>query len=64
MTSHGAVRPLPEIDRSLVLVETVTYVAPRWSWEVERIVEADLDALPPGMSPLFRRWIVAFRRLE
>ena len=64
MTSHGPVRPLAAIDPSLVLVDQVAYVPPRWSWEVERIVEADLDALPPGTSPLFRRWIAAFRRLE
>ena len=64
MTGHGPVRALPAIDPSLVLVEEVTYAPRRWSWEVERIVEADLDALPPGMSPLARRWIAAFRRLE
>lgn len=64
MTSHGPVRPLAAIDPSLVLVEQVAFVPRRWSWEVERIVEADLDSLPPGTSPLARRWIAAFRRLE
>ncbi len=64
MTSHGAVRAFPAIDPSLVLVEEVAYAPRRWSWEVERIVEADLDALPPGMSPRFARWIAAYRRLE
>ena len=64
MTGHGAVRPLSAIDPSLVLVEDVAFNPRRWSWEIERIVAADLDALPPGMSPLAWRWIAAFRRLE
>ena len=64
MTSHGPVRPLPAIDPSLVLVEQVAYKPRRWSWEVERIVEADLDSLPPDTSPMVRRWIAASRRLE
>lgn len=64
MTDHGSVRPLPAIDPSLVLVEGVTYIPRRWSWEVERITESDLDSPPSDMSPVARRWIAAFRRLE
>ena len=61
MTGHGPVRPLPEIDSSLVLVGGVTYVPARWSWEIERVIEADLDALPEGMSPRADRWLRAYR---
>jgi 8-oxo-dGTP pyrophosphatase MutT (NUDIX family) len=61
MTGHGAVRPLANIDPALVLVEDVLYSPLRWSWEVERLIEADLDALPPGMSPRAGRWLLAFR---
>ena len=64
MTGHGAVRQLPEIDPALVLVEDVTYAPPRWSLEVERIVEAELDSLPHGMSPLFARLVAAFRQAD
>jgi 8-oxo-dGTP pyrophosphatase MutT (NUDIX family) len=67
MTSHGKVRLACELEESsdfkrdlasLLIVDEVHY-APKWSWEVERIVEADLDKLPGGMSPRARRWIEA-----
>jgi 8-oxo-dGTP pyrophosphatase MutT (NUDIX family) len=61
MTSHGPIRPLPDIDPSLVLVEGVTYAPQRWSWEIEQVIEAGLDALPQGMSPRAGRWLAAFR---
>jgi 8-oxo-dGTP pyrophosphatase MutT (NUDIX family) len=61
MSAHGAVRPLPEIDASLVLVEDVVYAPKRWSWEIEQVIEADLDALPQGMSVRAGRWLAAFR---
>lgn len=60
MHAHGAVRPLAHIDPALVLVEDVLYRPSRWSWEVERVIEADLDALPAGMSPRAGRWLKAF----
>ncbi len=60
MTGHGAVRALDRIDPALVLVEDVTYSPQRWSWEIEQVIEADLDALPPGMSPRAGRWLKAF----
>ena len=61
LTGHGAVRPLPQIDASLVVVEDVTFSPHRWSWEVERVIEAELDALPAPMSPRAGRWLAAYR---
>jgi 8-oxo-dGTP pyrophosphatase MutT (NUDIX family) len=70
LTAHGAVRLACELDEhsdfkrdlaSLLVVEDVLY-EPRWSLEIERIVEADIDALPADMSPRAVRWIEAVRR--
>ena len=63
MTAHGAVRPLTGIDPSLVVVEDVVYTAHRWSWEVERVIESDLGALPEDISPRAGRWLAAYRKL-
>jgi 8-oxo-dGTP pyrophosphatase MutT (NUDIX family) len=69
MTSHGAVRIAAELEQpvnfkrdlaSLLIVEDVRY-APRWSWEVERIIEAPLDQLPDDIAPIAREWIAAVR---
>ena len=60
MTGHGAVRPLAGIDPALILVEDVTYVPHRWSWEIEQVHEAPLDQLPGGMSKRAARWIAAY----
>lgn len=69
MTAHGAVRLACELEESsdfkrdlasLLIVEDVHY-APKWSWEVERIVEAPLEELPAGMSPRALNWIEAVR---
>lgn len=68
MTRHGRVRLAGELEEAadfkrdlaaLLIVEDVRYASPRWSWEVERICEAPLDALPPGVSARTRRWIDA-----
>ena len=70
LIAHGAVRLACELDESsdfkrdlasLLVVEDVLY-EPRWSLEIERIVEADLDALPADMSPRAVRWIETVRR--
>ena len=61
MTGHGAVRPLAEIDPSLVLVEDVAYDPARWSWEIEQVREAELGDLPSDMSKRAARWLAAFR---
>lgn len=69
MTAHGAVKKAAELEQrphyrrdlvSLVVVEDVLY-HPRWSWEIERIVEVDPHQLPEGMSPLAEEWIAALR---
>ena len=68
MLAHGKVRLAAELEQrpdgrrdlvSLIIVEDVRYLAPRWSWEVERIVEAPLDALPADLAPVARDWIEA-----
>ena len=46
---------------SLLIVEGVRYRPPRWSWEVERIIEVVPDDLPSGMAPISQRWIAAIR---
>lgn len=72
MTSHGEVRPARDFEEStdfkrdtasLVVVHDVRYRPPRWSWEVERICEADLESLPDDMSPISARWIESLRPL-
>ena len=66
MSSHGAVRLAAELDEfvdhkrdlsALFVVEDVTYRPPRWSWEVERVMEAPLDHLPPHLSRPAEQWI-------
>jgi 8-oxo-dGTP pyrophosphatase MutT (NUDIX family) len=69
LLSHGEVRhaPLRQTDGrtpdngALFIVRDVRYRPRRWSWEVERICEASLDALPADLSPRARRWIAAAR---
>lgn len=70
MISHGRVRLSCELDEdadfkrdlaSLLIVEEVRYRPPRWSWEVERIIETEIDALPRDLSPRAARWIDALR---
>ncbi len=62
MTGHGAVRALAEVDPSLIIVENVLYSPPRWSWEIEQVIEADRDNLPCDLAPVARRWIAALER--
>ena len=68
MNSHGRVRFACELERdsyfrhdlqSLLVVEDVIYSPPRWSWEVERIIEAPIDDLPQDLAPVARAWIAA-----
>lgn len=53
MTKHGRMRRPRGPD--LVIVEDVAYRPRRWSWEVEAVTEAPLDALPSDLSQLSRR---------
>ena len=70
MTSHGAVRLAAELDEDtdfkrdlafLFIVEQVAYRPARWSWEIERIIEAPLDRLPRDLSPRAAGWLNAIR---
>ena len=61
MTAHGKARlALPGSDE-LLIVERVRYSRPRWSWEVQDVMEAPIDNLPPGLSPIAARWLMAVR---
>jgi len=70
MTAHGEVQLAGEIEEtpdfkrdlaSVFVVRDVRYRPPRWSWEVEAISEAPLDALSPGLSPRAERWLDAVK---
>jgi 8-oxo-dGTP pyrophosphatase MutT (NUDIX family) len=70
MTDHGRVRRACDLEQatdfkrdlaSLLVVEDVRYSPPRWSWEVERIIERTLDDLPAQLAPVAREWIQAVR---
>jgi 8-oxo-dGTP pyrophosphatase MutT (NUDIX family) len=65
LVSHGRIRLACELEQSvhfkqdlasLLIVEDVRY-RPRWSWEVERIIEASLDDLPNDLAQITRKWI-------
>jgi 8-oxo-dGTP pyrophosphatase MutT (NUDIX family) len=67
MTSHGDVQVAAELEQrpdgrrdlvSVVIVKDVRY-EPRWSWEIERVAEFDLDALPANLAPVGKGWIDA-----
>ena len=69
LISHGAVQLAAELEErpdfkrdlaSLFLVRDVRY-QPRWSWEVERVIEVPLDALPADLSPRAAAWLEALR---
>jgi 8-oxo-dGTP pyrophosphatase MutT (NUDIX family) len=70
MTAHGRVRLACELEEetdfkrdlaSLLIVEDVRYTPPRWSLEIERVIEASLDDLPTDMSPRAAGWLEAMR---
>jgi 8-oxo-dGTP pyrophosphatase MutT (NUDIX family) len=70
MTTHGRVRRACDLEEttdfkrdlaSLLIVEDVLYRPPRWSLEVEDIMEATFDDLPPGLSQQTADWIEALR---
>ena len=66
MTSYGEAVLACELEESvdfkrdlssLVIVRDVEFSPRRWSWEVERVAEFPLDALPPDVSAQTARWI-------
>lgn len=69
LTGHGRVRLAAELEQladfkrdlaSLLVIEDVRY-RPRWSWEVEQVMETPLDALPADLSPRAAAWLEAMR---
>jgi len=69
MTSHGTVDLACELEEevdhkrdlaSLFIVRDVEY-RPRWSWEVEDVMEASLDSLPNDLSSRMAGWFQALR---
>jgi 8-oxo-dGTP pyrophosphatase MutT (NUDIX family) len=68
MTGHGTVRLAAELDEDtdfkrdlafLFIVQDVAYRPARWSWEIERVIEAPLDKLPSDLSPRAAGWLKA-----
>ncbi|WP_294013014.1 NUDIX domain-containing protein [Sphingomonas sp.] len=69
MTSHGSLDLACELEEevdhkkdwaSLFIVRDVQY-RPKWSWEVEEVMEADLDSLPSDLSSRMAGWLGALR---
>jgi 8-oxo-dGTP pyrophosphatase MutT (NUDIX family) len=70
MTAHGEVTLAAELEEhpdfkrdlaSLLVVRDVLYRPHRWSWEVEKITEVPLDALPAELSPRAAAWLAALQ---
>lgn len=70
MTGHGEVQLAAELEErpdfkhdlaSLLVVRDVRYQPHRWSWEVEKIIEVPLDALPEELSPRASEWLEALK---
>jgi 8-oxo-dGTP pyrophosphatase MutT (NUDIX family) len=70
MTGHGEVQLAAELEErpdfkrdlaSLLVVRDVSYRPHRWSWEVEAIIEREMDDLPRDMAPIARGWISSLR---
>jgi 8-oxo-dGTP pyrophosphatase MutT (NUDIX family) len=72
MVSHTGAQLAAQVERrktrrldleSIVIVRDVIYRPRKWSWEVERVCEAPLDALPANLAPVTRRWLAAAEEL-
>ena len=70
MTAHGRVRLGCELEEAvdfkrdlaaLLIVEDVRYRPRRWSWEVEKVGEFRLDALPADSAEPTLRWVALLR---
>lgn len=69
MRAHGEVQLACELDESVdfkrdtssvVIVRDVAY-QPKWSLEVEKVTEAEIDSLPRDVSPQTARWLRTIR---
>lgn len=65
LTRYGSIERACELEEqadfkrdlaALLIVRGVEY-RPRWSWEVEDVIEADPRDLPAGLSPRAARWL-------
>lgn len=65
LVSHGEVQLVCELEQipdfkrdlaSLLIVRDVVY-QPRWSWEIQAVMEAELDRLPTDVAPHAARWL-------
>ena len=61
LTAHGAIQLHRAQKGELLIVEDIQYRTPRWSWEVEQIVEAGLDELPADLSPISAQMLASVR---
>lgn len=70
MISHGEVRRAQDFEESVYfkhdtssvfVVREVRYRPHRWSWEIEGVIEADLDRLPDEISRRSSEWIEALK---
>jgi len=69
LVSYGGVKIAAELEEnvrskrdlaSLFIVEDVRY-RPRWSWEIEQVMEAEPDDLPKDLAPSTAGWLAALR---
>lgn len=69
LTAHGVVEAACQLEEvadykrdlvSLFIVRDVAY-RPKWSWEVEEVMEANLDALPADLSRRMASWLRVLR---
>lgn len=72
MTACGEVQPVRDLEEStdfkrdlasLLIVRDVEYEPRKWSWEVEDVLETDLNDLPADLSPQSASWLRAVRRM-
>ena len=70
MTSHGEITAAAELEQrpdfrrdlaSLLIVRDVQYRPHRWSWEIEQIMEREINDLPADLAPIARGWVDALR---
>lgn len=68
MTACGEVQRIHDLEEStdfkrdlasLLVLRDVKYRPPKWSWEVEDILETSLNDLPEDLSPRAAKWLRA-----
>jgi 8-oxo-dGTP pyrophosphatase MutT (NUDIX family) len=61
LVSHGPIQMVRAEKGELLILEEVRYRPPPWSWEVQEVREAQLDALPADLSPISARMLALAR---